>query len=78
MVVSAYPFVNADIAAAAAIANSKIVGLANLGVNAFTGYPLSATDLPAGTIISTPTGGQKTVTNIYWDPVLGTVVYVHA
>ncbi len=50
---SSYPFVNTDIAATAAIANSKIVGLANLGANAFSGYPLTlGTDVPH----DTPTG----------------------
>lgn len=50
---SSYPFVNTDIAATAAIANSKIVGLANLGANVFSGYPLTlGTDVPH----DTPTG----------------------
>jgi hypothetical protein len=49
-VVSAYPFVNADIAAAAAIANSKVAGLVNLGTNVFSAYPLAlGTDVPHDT-----------------------------
>lgn len=57
---SAYPIVNADVATGAAIANTKVVGLANLGTNVFSTYPLApGVDVPA--YPSAPTLTRKTL-----------------
>jgi hypothetical protein len=134
VIVSAYPFVNNDIAAAAAIAVSKLAAGGSSGqiLQTITGVPtwstptfpigspaignfmigdgtnwivapydfpaavgsagnylrsdgtdfassaIQAGDLPSSVIQSTPPGGKTAITNIYWDPDLGEVVYVHA
>jgi hypothetical protein len=55
---SEYPIVNSDIAATAAIANAKVVALANLSTHVFSTYPLAvgtdvAHDTPTGIGFST-------------------------
>ena len=76
VVVSAYPFVNADIAAAAAIAVSKLAA----GTNGYllqmvTGIPTWTVDTR---IPSNPGGGQVAVTNIVYDTGSGQYVFSHA
>lgn len=48
--------VNADIAAAAAIGNAKVVGLANMGASVITAYPFAAADLANASVTAVKLG----------------------